>query len=180
MPGVSVIGGSRADDSFDFWLDGRVAMVSGGSWKLPAALEQASFNWDVVQLPRNPDTRRSRSILHSVGYAASASTDEPDLAANFILYLISDEGQRFFAQAGGVAPANPSLQDEWIAAFGDTNVNIQAFVDAIQDSQGVTLFEEIWDIGNTGVVVNIFDNNMSVRDAVTHACDAIDAHLASR
>jgi multiple sugar transport system substrate-binding protein len=177
MPSVSVIGGASADDAFNFWLAGRVAMVAGGSWKLPAALEQAAFNWDVVQLPRSPQSGRSRSILHSVGYVASANGDNPDLAANLILFLASDEGQRYFAEAGGVAPANPGLQDEWVAAFGDTDVNIQTFVDAIQDSQGVTVFEEIWDTINREIVINIFDLGMSVRDAAQQACDTVNAQL---
>jgi multiple sugar transport system substrate-binding protein len=180
MPSVSIMGGASADDAFNFWLSGRVAMVAGGSWKLPAALEQATFNWDVVQLPRNPETERSRSILHSVGYVASANSETPDLAANLILFLASDEGQRYFAEAGGVAPANPGLQDEWIAAFGETDVNIQAFVDAIQDSQGVTVFDEIWDAINTEIVINIFDLGMSVEEATQMACDTVNAQLQAQ
>ncbi len=177
MPSISIMGGASADDAFNFWLAGRVAMVSGGSWKLPAAIEQASFNWNVVQLPRNPDSGRTRSILHSVGYVASSRAANPDLAANLILFLASDEGQRFFAEGGGVAPANPAVQDQWINAFGDVGVNIQAFVDATQDSQGVTVFGEIWDNINTELVINIFDLGMSVEDAVASACAAVQPFL---
>ncbi|NWG18251.1 MAG: sugar ABC transporter substrate-binding protein [Chloroflexi bacterium] len=177
MPSVSIVGGASADDSFNFWLAGKVAMVAGGSWKLPAAIEQATFNWDVVTLPVNPETGRSRSILHSVGYVASARTEVPALAANLILYLVSDEGQKFFADAGGVAPANPAMQEQWIASFGDTNVNIQAFVDATVDSQGVTVFDEIWDKINTELVVNIFDLGMSVEEATQQACEFINTQL---
>jgi multiple sugar transport system substrate-binding protein len=179
MPSISVIGGTSADDSFNFWLAGRVAMVSGGSWKLPAALEQATFGWDVVQLPRNPETERTRSILHSVGYVASSRTENPDLAANLIVFLASDEGQRYFAEAGGVAPANPGLQQTWIDAFGETDVNIQTFVDAIDDSQGVTVFGEIWDTINTELVINIFDLGMSVEEATAQACGVIEPYLGS-
>ncbi len=177
MPSVSVLGGASADDAFNFWLAGKVAMVAGGSWKLPTAFEQAAFNWDVVTLPKNPDTERSRSILHSVGYVASANTPNADLAANLILFLSSDEGQAYFADAGGVSPANPALQQQWINSFGDTDVNIQTFVDAINDSQGVTVFEEIWDKINTELVINIFDLGMSVSDATQDACDFIETHL---
>lgn len=177
MPSVSVMGGASADDAFNFWLAGKVAMVAGGSWKLPDALRQATFDWDVVQLPKNPDTGRTRSVLHSVGYVASAQTENPDLAANLITYLVSDEGQKFFADAGGVAPANPALQQQWIDSFGDAGVNIQAFVDATEDSQGVTVFDEIWDKVNTELVVNIFDQGMSVEDATNEACEFINSQL---
>src|SRR5690606_37249698 len=68
MPSVSVQGGSGADDAFNYWLTGRVAMVTGGSWKIPQALSDATFNWGVVRLPRHPETGISRPIVHSVGY----------------------------------------------------------------------------------------------------------------
>lgn len=182
MPSVSEMGGSSADDAFNYWLSGKVAMITGGSWKLPDALTQTTFEWDVVQLPRNPSSGRTRSILHSVGYVASASrsstSSNPDLAANLILYLISDVGQRFFADAGGVAPSNPSLQQQWIASFGDSGKNIQAFVDATQDSQGVTVFNEIWDAINTEIVLDLFDRDLSVNEAVNKACAFIDPLLS--
>jgi multiple sugar transport system substrate-binding protein len=182
MPSVSTIGGASADDSFNFWASGKVAMVTNGSWKLSQAIQGVTFNWDVVQLPKNPTSGRSRSILHAVGYLASSHTANPDLAANLILFLASDEGQKFFAEGGNVAPANPSpaIQQLWIDSFGDTNVNIQTFVDATVDSQGVTVFDEIWDAINTEIVVNIFDLGVSVDDAVGMACDAIDPYLVSQ
>lgn len=177
MPTVSTIGGASADDAFNYWIAGKVAMITGGSWKLPDALKQAKFRWDVVQLPRYPATGDSRSIVHSVGYVASARTANPALAANLIQFLVSDEGQRYFADAGGVAPANPSLQQAWIDSFGKTNVNIHAFVDALDDSQGVTVFTQIWDTIDNYLVVNLFDQGMSVDDATKLVCNFVNDHL---
>ncbi len=179
MPSVSIVGGSSADDVFNYWASGRVAMITGGSWKLPDALKIEDFGWDVVQLPKHPETGRSRSILHAVGYVANRQTENADLAANLILYLVSDEGQKFFAEAGGVAPANPSpeLQQMWIDSFGETDVNVQTFVDATIDSQGVTVFGEIWDAINTEIVLNIFDLGLSVEEATQLACEFIDTQL---
>jgi multiple sugar transport system substrate-binding protein len=177
MPSVTTMEGSNANDAFAFWEAGRVAMVSAGSWKLPDALKDTTFDWDVVQLPRNPETGSSRPILHSVGYVASATTEQPDLAANLIIYLVSDEGQQFFANTSGVAPSNPALQDDWIASFGDTNKNIQTFVDALPDTQGVTPFAEIWDTMDQELVLNLFDSDMSVDEATQRACDIINSKL---
>ena len=179
MPSVSIMGGASATDAFNFWASGKVAMITGGSWKLPDAVTIVDFNWDVVQLPKNPTTGRSRSIVHSVGYVASSRTANSDLAANLILFLASDEGQMFFAEGGGVAPGNPSpvLQQMWIDSFSGTGVNVQAFVDATADSQGVTVFDEIWDVMNTELVVQIFDLDMSVDEAVDLTCEVITAEL---
>ncbi|HEX3050083.1 MAG TPA: sugar ABC transporter substrate-binding protein [Aggregatilineaceae bacterium] len=179
MPDVTTVGGTSADDAFAFWSSGKVAMITGGSWKLPDAIAQVPFNWDVVQLPKNPETGRSRSIVHSVGYVAAANSDNADLAANLILYLVSDEGQRFFAEAGGVAPASPSpeLQQMWIDSFGGEGKNIQAFVDALEDSQGVTVFDEIWDAMNSEMVTQIFDLGIPVEEAAAATCEFIDSQL---
>lgn len=175
MPSVSTIGGSNADDAFNFFASGKAAMVTAGSWKLPQAISDLTFNWDIAPLPRNPETGLSRSSLHAVGYVAAANTDVPDLAANLILFLSSDEGQQFFAEAGGVAPANPNpvLQQMWADSFADSGKNVQAFIDATSDSQGVTLFAEVWDAANTELVVNIFDLNMPVDEAVRIVCDTM-------
>lgn len=181
MPMPSIMGGTSADDAFNFWASEQVAMITGGSWKLTDALNNVAFNWDVVQLPRHPETGRSRSILHAVGYVASARTAQPDLAANLILYLVSDAGQTFFAEGGNVAPANPSpaLQQMWIDAFGDTDVNIQTFVDATVDSQGVTVFDEIWDRINSELVLNIFDLGVSVEEETQAACEFIAPYVVA-
>lgn len=176
MPSPSVLGGTSADDSFNFWASGKVAMVTNGSWKL-SSVADIPFNWDVVQLPKNPTTGISRSILHSVGYAASASTENPDLAANLIVYLLSDEGAKFFADAAGVAPANPNeaLQTAWVTSL-KSDKNIAAFVDATADSQGITAYDEIWDKVNTELVVKIFDQGESVESVTKEVCDFVAAN----
>src|SRR5690606_22632307 len=61
MPDVSTVGGASPDDAFNFFASGKLAMVAGGSWKLSQALDEVPFNWDVVQLPKHPETGRSRS-----------------------------------------------------------------------------------------------------------------------
>ncbi len=184
MPTVSQAGGSGADDFWNLFASGKIAMVSNGAWKLPSALGIAegstplSFNWDVTQLPKNPTTGESRAILHAVSWVASANSANADLAANLIQYLVSDEGQQFFADAGGVAPANPNpgLQQSWIDSFGDTGVNVQAFIDATRTSQGVTTFGDAGD-ASTDLIVNIFDLGVPVEEAAAQACAEIEPFL---
>ncbi len=180
MPSISVLGGTNADDEYNMFKSGKLAMYSNGEWQLPNAIKDIPFNWDIVTLPKNPTTGMSRSTVHAVAYAASATTANPDLAANLIQYLASDEGEKFFAEAGGVPPADPApeLLQMWKDSFGDTTVNIQAFIDALNNSQGVTTFAEAGD-PTTEMIVNIFDLGVSVEDATTQACDAIAPYLNS-
>jgi multiple sugar transport system substrate-binding protein len=182
MPSVSDMGGSGADDAFNLFASGQVAMISAGSWKMPDAVELLDFNWEIVQLPRHPETGRSRSNVHAVGYVASARSENADLAANLVLFLASDQGQMFFAEAGGVAPGNPNpeLQSMWAEAFAEADVNIQAYIDATDDSHGVVVFGEIWGIVDTEIVVDIFDLDMDVAEAAELACEAIDEKIAEQ
>jgi len=53
-------------------------------------------------------------------------------------------------------------------------------VDATADSQGVTVFDEIWDKMNTELVVDIFDLGMSVDATVKDVCDFINTQLPSK
>ena len=117
------LGGTNADDEYNMFKSGKVAMYSNGEWQLPNAIADVPFNWDIVTLPKNPTTGMSRSTVHAVAYAASANTANPDLAANLIQYLASDEGEKFFAEAGGVPPADPApeLLQMWKDSFGDTD-----------------------------------------------------------
>ena len=59
-------------------------------------------------------------------------------------------------------------------------MNIQAYIDATQDSQGVTVFDEIWDAMNSELVVQIFDLGVPVEDAVADTCAFIDTQLAAQ
>ncbi len=177
MPTISQIGGTNADDEYNLFKSGKLAMYSNGEWQLPNAVKDISFNWDLVQLPKNPTTGQSRAILHAVGYSVAANSKNPDLAANLVQFLVSDEGEKFFADAGGVPPADPApaLQAEWAQSF-PSKLNIQAFIDATKTSEGVTTFGEA---GNptTDMITEIFDNNGSVADATAKACAAIGPYL---
>ena len=180
MPSVSTMGGASADDAFNMFVSGKVGMISAGSWKIQDAIEQIEFNWDIVQQPRHPETGRSRSTLHASSYAAAANGDNPDLAANLILFLVSDEGQQIFAEAGGAAPSNPNpdVQGLWAQTYTDAGKNVQAYIDATIDSQGITAFGEIWDAVSNEIVVNIFDLDMDVEEAAELACEFVDETLA--
>jgi multiple sugar transport system substrate-binding protein len=172
MPIASIVSGEAG---FNLFQSGNIAMMTVGSWRLQDLTSQISFNWDIVQLPRHPETGRTRSITHAVGYAASKTTDSPDLAANLILFLVSDQGQRFWAEAGSVAPSSPntSLQEAWLSAFG-TSQNVQAYVDALQDSQGIPINGEQWAVMDE-LIINIFDLEIDVETAVEGACEKINA-----
>ncbi len=167
-------------ESYLYWADRKAAMVTAGSWVLPDTFAEIDFNWGVAPLPKHPATGRSRSIVHAVGYAGSAASDQADLAANLILYLVSDEAQALFAEAGGVAPANPSpaLQREWVETFGETNVDINVFVSALIDSQGISILGEMWNLADVEIAQAIFDtDDVDLETTVQEKCESVEAML---
>ena len=179
MPSVSQMGGTSADDEYNLFKSGKVAMYLNGAWKLPDTIRDVTFNWDIVQMPKNPTTGLSRPVLHASAWTASATSENPDLAANLVQYLISDEGQEIFAAAGGVAPSspNPALQEVWVNSF-DSDVNIQAFVDARLETQSATNFNgDAFNQATADLVLNIFDLGMSVEDATAQACETMQPDL---
>jgi multiple sugar transport system substrate-binding protein len=175
MPIGSMVSGEA---SFNLFQSGNVAMLTVGSWRLQDLNSQITFDWDLVQLPRHPESGRSRSITHAVGYVASKTTPNPDLAANLILFLVSDDGQRFWAESGSVAPSspNPELQSQWLSAFSEEQ-NVQAYVSALDDSQGITINGEQWAVMDE-MIINIFDLEIDVETAAQAACEKIDAIIA--
>jgi multiple sugar transport system substrate-binding protein len=180
MPTISQMGGSGADDEYNLFKSGKIGLYLGGNWKLPNAKTDLTFNWDLVQMPHNPTTGLSRAALHASAFAAASNSKDPALSANLVQYLISDEGQKFFADAGGTAPSDPSpaLQQGWLAASGLSGKNVQAFIDATKDSQGTTQFSgDAIDKATSDLITNIFDLGMSVQDATKAACDAMAPDL---
>jgi multiple sugar transport system substrate-binding protein len=176
MPNPSEMGGISGDAAFDYWAGGRAAMITGSSWKLLQALEDVEFEWDVAPLPHDPETGRSRSIASSLAFAANAKTQNPALAAELILYLTLGEGQHYFSFAP--ADFSPEIQELWRDAIEPKEVNIQVFIDALQDSQSITIPYEVWDIANTDLVLNIFEEGMGVESAASAACASIEAALS--
>jgi ABC-type glycerol-3-phosphate transport system substrate-binding protein len=150
MPTISQLGGTGAADEYNLFKSEKVAMMSTGNWNLPNVFNDVTFNWDVVQLPKNPTTGESRALLHATSWVGSSNRP---------------------------SDPNPALQQAWIDSFGDSPINVQAFVDATQNSQGITVFSET-DSATADMLVNIFDLGMSVEDATAQACAEIEPYLA--
>ena len=80
------------------WLDGQVGFYACGTWDVAAFMDDATFpyNWDLCGWPVGPSgDGRSHTWMGSVGYCVSASTENPDLCAQLVAKLSTDEeGQK--------------------------------------------------------------------------------------
>ncbi|AEF18091.1 extracellular solute-binding protein family 1 [Thermoanaerobacterium xylanolyticum LX-11] len=110
------------------FLSKKVAMVF---WVRPliTTFEQqiGHDKYGVVTFPIMPD----KPVVGSgaSGYAVSANTKYPDLAAELVFYIVSREGQKVFMETGDSVPVRKSLinSDIW-RSLPSKNFNQEAFV----------------------------------------------------
>lgn len=129
------------------WLDGQIGFYACGTWDVAAFMDDATFpyEWDLCGWPVGPSgDGKSHTWMGSVGYCVSANSENPDLAAQLIAKLSTDEnGQK---AVSGITTGNsiqlPNIVD---LAYGE-------FKDAVAD--GSLPFPS-----NMDVIFGYFDGN---------------------
>ncbi len=126
---VTAMGGAGNSDLF---LNGRVAMYSGGIWKVPEFRNIKSFDWDVVEFPTGPKGKRGFP-LSATGYGIVKTCKNPEVAYELVKYLAGPEGQKLMAATGLTQPAMKTLADS--PAFLDTQIpqGKKFLVNAVKD-----------------------------------------------
>ena len=80
------------------WLDGQIGFYACGTWDIAAFMDDSTFpyEWELTGWPIGPDgDGRSHTWMGSVGYCISKNTENPDLCAELIAKLSTDEdGQK--------------------------------------------------------------------------------------
>lgn len=112
------------------WLDGQIGFYACGTWDVAAFMDQATFpyKWNLCGWPIGPDgDGRSHTWMGSVGYCVSKTTENPDLCAELIAKLSTDEdGQK---AVSGITTGNsiqlPNISD---LAYGE-------FLDAVNEGK---------------------------------------------
>ncbi len=129
------------------WLDGQVAFYACGTWDVAAFMDDATFpyNWDLCGWPVGPSgDGKSHTWMGSVGYAVSATSENPDLAAQLVAKLSTDEeGQK--AVSGITTGESIQLPNIVDLAYGE-------FKDAVND--GTVPYAS-----NVDVIFGYFDGN---------------------
>lgn len=122
MPPQSMMSESGEIDMFTSQV---TAMQLMGSWRV-AALQEYDCNWGVVNIPYHDangngqcDAGERVSIYNGLGWAAAASTANPDAAYSLISYLCSEAGQAKQAELGVTMSAYMGTSDTWVDARAD-------------------------------------------------------------
>ncbi|MCR5293844.1 MAG: sugar ABC transporter substrate-binding protein [Lachnospiraceae bacterium] len=112
------------------WLDGQIGFYACGTWDVAAFMDENTFpyEWDLCGWPVGPDgDGRSHTWMGSVAYCISKDTENPDLCAELVAKLSTDEaGQK---AVSGITTGHsiqlPNLRD---LAYGE-------FLDAVNNGE---------------------------------------------
>ncbi len=112
------------------WLDGQIGFYACGTWDIAAFMDDSTFpyEWDLTGWPVGPDgDGRSHTWMGSVGYCISKNTENPDLCAELIAKLSTDEdGQK--AVSGITTGSSIQLPNISDLAYGE-------FLDAVKEGK---------------------------------------------
>jgi len=94
------------------FLSGKVAMPSISNWEIPALMEQATFEWGVVEPPRYDENSEGIAWTDAYAHYMWSGSRHKEAAWEFLKWLSGPEAQRMAAEAGVWPPNNPQTWQE--------------------------------------------------------------------
>ena len=121
------------EDSEPPFMAGRVGMFQNGRWATPGARGNASFDWDVVELPAGPAGNAGNWLFWGA-YVVNANTEHPEEAWALVQALTQADTQAKISALGANIPSRVS--QEALDAFLTFTppANNQAFLNGLADS----------------------------------------------
>lgn len=145
--------------------NGDVAMTYSGTWAVAQVRELSTKDkFDVAPLPLGPDNKTT-AILHGVGTAVSADSDNAEAAQKFVEYLATDEANQIIADEAGVLPAKIGFE----TTLYEANPNLKGLEATIASSQdGVAYFKTDvtgWDSEEKAIVDKMLSGDLTPEEA---------------
>lgn len=166
-----------------FWGGTELAMWQTGSWDVSATFNNCpSCNWNVAVRPRG----RSGipSAIHTAdGYMVYSGTRHPDEAVRFLLFLVSEEAQRYQMIAGNLQPARLTLGAEYAreTAAAQRGINLGVFIEQTAYARPAPLFTKQSEVGPLfwpAIESSILKNERPVRQVFEELTERVNAILA--
>ncbi len=176
-PPYETLAENTADALFQ---SGTVAMVTMGSWMIPAMAsnEYVVANCDIAVLPKDVDTGRRVSIYNGLGWAAAANTEYPEEAWALIEYMGTEAAQQKQSDLGIVMSAYDGTAANFINS--NPNFNIQAYIDMMAD---MVIFPHTkstvaWTNAIDPVYVEIWSGQTSAADGCVEMAEIMNGHIS--
>jgi ABC-type glycerol-3-phosphate transport system substrate-binding protein len=154
--------------------NGRYAMILNGPWAVES-LRRTGIDFGVGLIPEGP--AGTHTNVGGNDLVVFKSTKQPDLAAQFLMFVASERVQRMWCSTLGQIPVNTKANDvvdskehPYLAVF------VEQMGTAIARPQ-TPFYPEIENLMNPEMQAAL-DNTKSVKDALDSAISEIDALLA--
>lgn len=109
------------------FTEGKVGMMVRGTDVVPS-LKEAGINYGLARMPKLPNGNVIANYSGFTGLAMSGFAHEPELATEFLNFIVQDEYAASFAETTGLIPCNQKYLDDNSA----TDETIKAFNEQIQ------------------------------------------------
>lgn len=164
-----------AENTSDVLLQsGKAAMVMQGSWMVNAFKqnEYSAKNCDVAVLPMTKDGTR-KTIYNGLGWAAAASTKNPEGAWKLLEYFGSESTQKKQAELGVTMSAYMGTSDSWVNCAPD--FHLQSFLDMTEDMviRPYSKSTKIWEDYSQETMVKAYEGQITMEEA----CKDIAAYM---
>ena len=103
-PSTSVKSGEQTQNLF---ANGTIAMLLGGDWQIPFLQQNMTkYKWDVTYMPRNV---AMASDLGGNCLAVSRDSKHPEIAADFLKFVVNEDNMRAFVTSAQFLPVRTAL-----------------------------------------------------------------------
>ena len=106
-PSTSV---KSSEQTQNLFANGTIAMLLGGDWQIPFLQENMTkYQWDVTYMPRDV---AMASDLGGNCLAISRDSKHPDIAADFLKFVVNEENMRIFVTNAQFLPVRTALMEQ--------------------------------------------------------------------
>ena len=163
---------------YDGFLAGVAALTFSGHWVIPG-YNDLEFDWAVSEFPSGPEGRAT--LVNSAGIVVSSQTEHPDEAAEFVAYVVSEEGQSILASLGFAIPVNKAAASGPAYLEQTSRGDHQLFLDALAYAHTKPSFrgyEEWSELVGEGLSM-IWVDEMTVEEALDEVAATADDALGN-
>jgi ABC-type glycerol-3-phosphate transport system substrate-binding protein len=156
--------------------NGRYAMILNGPWAVES-LKKTGIDFGVGLIPAGPEGTHTN--VGGNDLVVFRSTENPDLAAEFLMFVASEEIQRMWCSTLGQIPVNVEAND---VVESEEHPYLAVFVEQMQSAiprPQTPYYPEIENLMNPEMQAAL-DNTKSVKAALDAAVSEIDALLAGQ
>jgi multiple sugar transport system substrate-binding protein len=156
-----------AQDPETRFINGKLGMILSSRRDTPQFREVAGLKWDVLPLPVADEPV---GMLHSDAYCIAAGSDAMDAAADFVAWVMREDGQTVAALSGRTVPSLISVANS--PAFLDPNqepAHSEVFVDTLDTLRYTPVlptWPEIEDVADEILTKVFYEEGYTIDDAI--------------